>query len=119
MQPKIMSIVLSILGVAGLVAALARINGPDVNGHLTLLMVAGILSAIAFFAGIWLFDRVGSGVPAKKFSGMSLMGMQEGKAALLRMKEEGVAALIRVKDGQVALMQEGQAAIMQATESLT
>ena len=117
MQPKIIGIVLSILGIAGLAAALVCVNGPDVNNHLTLLMVAGTLGAIAFFTGVWLFDRLGTRVPAKKFGGMSLMGVKEGKAALLRMKEEGVAALIRVKDGQVALMKEGQAVLMQAKES--
>ena len=117
MQPKIIGIVLSILGVAGLVAALVGVNGPNVNGHLTLFMVAGTLGAIAFFTGIWLFDRSGTGVPARKFGGMSLMGVKEGKAALLRMKEEGVAALIRVKDEQVAMMKEGQAALMQPKES--
>jgi hypothetical protein len=95
MQQKIIGIVLSILGVAGLIAALMCINGPYVNSHLTLLMVAGTLGAIAFFAGIWLFGRLGSRVPARKFGGWSLMGVKEGKAALLRIKEEGVAALIR------------------------
>jgi hypothetical protein len=117
MQQKIMGIGLSILGVAGLIGALICVNGADINSHLTLLMVAGTLGAIAFFTGIWLFDRFGSRVPAKKFGGLSLMGMKEGKAALLRMKEEGVAALIRVKDGQVALIKEGQAALMPAKES--
>jgi hypothetical protein len=117
MQPKIMGIVLSILGIAGLVLALYFVNGPDINSHLAFLMVAGTLGAIAFFAGIWLFDRLGTRVPVRKFRGMSLMGMKEGKAALLRMKEEGVAALIRVKDGQVALIKERQAALMQAKES--
>ena len=117
MQQKIMCIVLSVLGIAGLVATLVGINGPDMNSHLPLLMVAGTLGAIAFFTGIWLFDRLGTRVPAKKFGGMSLMGVKEGKAALLRMKEEGVATLIRVKDGQVALIKEGQAALMPAKES--
>jgi hypothetical protein len=117
MQPKIMGIVLSILGIAGLVAALVCINGPDVNGHLTLIMVGGIVGAIAFFTGIWLFDRLGSRVPARKFSGLSLMGVKEGKAALLRMKEEGMAAFIRAKNGQVALIKEGQAALMPTKES--
>ncbi len=95
MQPKFMGIVLSILGIVGLIAALVCVNGPDINSHLTLLMVAGALGAIAFFAGIWLFDRLGTRVPARKFGGMSLMGVKEGKAALLRMKEEGVAVLRR------------------------
>ncbi len=117
MQQKIIGIVLSVLGAAGLIAALMGINGPYVNGHLTLLMVAGTLGAFAFFAGIWLFDRLGAKVPARKFGGLSLTGVKEGKAALLRMKEEGVAALIRVKDGQVALIKEGQQALMPAKES--
>ena len=117
MQQKYIGIGLSILGAAGLIAALVGINGSDVNGHLTFLIVAGTLGAIAFFGGIWLFDRLGTRVPARKFGGMSLMGMKEGKAALLRMKEEGVAVLTRVKDGQATLIKEGKAALMPAKES--
>jgi hypothetical protein len=117
MQPKFMGIGLSVLGIAGLILALAGVNGPNVNGHLALFMVAGVLGGVAFFMGIWLFDRLTTRVPVKKFGGMSLMGMKEGKAALLRMKEEGVAAFIRVKDGQVALLKEGQAALMPSKES--
>lgn len=117
MQPKIMGIVLSILGIAGLVLSLYYINGPDINSHLTLLMASGTVGAVAFFMGIWLFDRLATRVPVRKFAGMSLMSMKEGKAALLRMKEEGVAALIRVKDGQVALLKEKQAALMPSKES--
>jgi hypothetical protein len=117
MQPKFMGIALSILGVAGLVAALMLINGPDINSHLTLLMVAGVLGAIAFFVGIWLFDRLGSRAAARNFGGLSLMGIKEGKVALLRMKEEGVAVLTRVKDGQAALLKDSKAALMPAKKS--
>jgi hypothetical protein len=117
MQPKFMGIGLSILGIGGLVLALVGVNGPSVNGHLTLLMVAGVSGAVAFFMGIWLFDRLATKAPVKKFGGMSLMGMKEGKAALLRMREEGVAAFIRVKDGQAAFINEGKAVLMPSKES--
>jgi hypothetical protein len=93
MQQKMMGTTLSILGIAGLVLSLFYVTGSDSNSHLALLMAAGIAGAAAFFAGIWLFDR--PGVLAKKTAGMSLMGLKEGKAALLRMREEGVSALIR------------------------
>ena len=93
MQQKIMGTTLSILGIAGLVLSLFYVTGSGISGHWIVLMVAGIAGAAAFFAGIWLFDR--PGVLAKKTAGMSLMGLKEGKAALLRMKEEGVSALIR------------------------
>jgi hypothetical protein len=117
MQPKYMGIVLSILGVAGLALSLYFINGPDINSHLTFLMAAGTAGTVAFFMGIYLFDRLAKRVPAKQFGGMNLMGMKEGKAALVRMQEEGVSAFIRVKDGQVALLNEGKAALMPANES--
>ena len=93
MQQKIVGITLSILGIAGLVLSLFYVTGSGISGHWIVLMVAGIAGAAAFFAGIWLFDR--PGVLAKKTAGMSLMGLKEGKAALLRMREEGVTALIR------------------------
>ncbi len=112
-----MGIVLSIAGIAGLALSLYFINGPDINNHLTLLMAAGTVSAVAFFVGIYLFDRLATRVPVKQVGGMSLMSMKEGKAALVRMKEEGVAAFIRVKDGQVALLNERKAVLMPAKES--
>jgi hypothetical protein len=93
MQQKIVGTTLSILGIAGLVMAIMGINGPLVNEHLAMLMAGGLTGALAFFAGIWLFDR--RRVSVKKAAGMSLMGLKEGKAALLRIKQEGVAALIR------------------------
>ncbi len=117
MQPKYVGILLSIVGIAGLALSLYFTNGPDINSHLTLLMSAGTAGAVAFFIGIYLFDRLAAKIPVKQFGGMSVMGMKEGKAALLRMKEEGVAAFIRVKDGQVALLKEGKAALMPAQET--
>jgi hypothetical protein len=117
MQPKYMGIVLSIAGIAGLALSLDYINGPAVNGHLALLMAAGIASAVVFFMGVYLFDRLSTRVPLQKIGVMSLKGMKKGKAALVRMKEEGVSAFIRVKDGQVALLNEGKAALMPANES--
>jgi hypothetical protein len=106
MQQKILGITLSILGITGLIMAIMGINGPLVNEHLALLMAGGSAGAVAFFIGIWLFGR--SGVPVNKVAGMSLMGLKEGKAALLRMKEEGVAALIRVKERRTTQLKEGQ-----------
>lgn len=52
-----MGIILSILGIAGLVTAFIYMNGPDSSGHLAALLARGVLGAIAFFAGIWLVDH--------------------------------------------------------------
>jgi len=57
MERKIWGIMLSILGIGGLIMALININGPEINKHLPVLFAAGIFGAIAFFAGIWLTDR--------------------------------------------------------------
>ena len=51
-----MGIILSILGIAGLISAFIYINGPDSSSHLAVLLATGIGGAIAFFAGIWLVD---------------------------------------------------------------
>lgn len=56
MRRKIVGIILSILGIAGLVSAFIYMNGPDSSDHLAALLVRGVLGAIAFFAGIWLVD---------------------------------------------------------------
>lgn len=63
MERKIWGIMLSILGIAGLIWAFIYINGPEVNEHLPVLFGAGIIGAAAFFMGIWLSDRkhVGQG----------------------------------------------------------
>jgi len=57
MKGKIMGIILSILGIAGLISAFIYINGPDSSGHLAALLAGGVGGAIAFFAGIWLVDH--------------------------------------------------------------
>ena len=57
MKGKIMGIILSILGIAGLITAFIYINGPESSNHLTATLARGIGGAIAFFAGIWLVDH--------------------------------------------------------------
>ncbi|HEV9037022.1 MAG TPA: hypothetical protein VGQ51_10385 [Puia sp.] len=57
MRRKIVGIILSILGIAGLVSAFIYMNGPDSSEHLAALLARGVLGAIAFFAGIWLVDH--------------------------------------------------------------
>ena len=57
MRGKIVGIILSILGIAGLVSAFIYMNGPDSSDHLAASLVRGIVGAIAFFAGIWLVDH--------------------------------------------------------------
>ncbi len=57
MEGKIWGILLSILGIAGLIWALIYINGPQVSIHLPVLLGAGVCGALAFFTGIWLVDH--------------------------------------------------------------
>lgn len=57
MRGKIVGIILSILGIAGLISAFIYINGPDSSDHLAALLARGIIGTIAFFAGIWLVDH--------------------------------------------------------------
>ena len=57
MEGKIVGIILSILGIAGLVLALIYINGSDSSKHLTTLLAGGLGGALAFFTGIWLVDH--------------------------------------------------------------
>ena len=52
METKILGIILSILGIAGLILAVVYVNGADSSKHLNLLFTAGILGTITFFAGI-------------------------------------------------------------------
>ena len=57
MEAKIVGIILSVLGIAGLVLALVAINGLGEGGqHVTTLLAGGVGGAAAFFAGIWLVD---------------------------------------------------------------
>lgn len=57
MRRKIVGIILSILGITGLISAFIYINGPDSSEHLGITLARGVLGAIAFFAGIWLVDH--------------------------------------------------------------
>jgi hypothetical protein len=66
MEGKIWGILLSILGIAGLIMALININGPLVSTHLPVLLAAGIGGALAFFIGIWLVDYKRSGQKGRK-----------------------------------------------------
>jgi hypothetical protein len=72
MEGKIVGIILSILGIAGLVLALAAINGS--GEHVTSLLAAGVGGAGAFFAGIWLVDHKRAKAKAGK---PSLIRVQE------------------------------------------
>jgi hypothetical protein len=66
MEGKIWGILLSILGIGGLIMALININGPQVATHLPVLLAAGICGATAFFIGIWLVDYKRSGQKVRK-----------------------------------------------------
>jgi hypothetical protein len=57
MRRKIVGIIVSILGIAGLISAFIYMNGPESSEHLAALLARGVLGAIAFFAGVWLVDR--------------------------------------------------------------
>jgi small-conductance mechanosensitive channel len=53
MEKRILGIILSILGIAGLIiAAIDLINGGEGMKHIKSLAVFGILGAVFFFAGI-------------------------------------------------------------------
>jgi hypothetical protein len=53
METKFLGIILSVLGIAGLIVALANIY----NGNVNILIVSGLAGAIAFFAGIRLIPE--------------------------------------------------------------
>ena len=61
MERKFLGIILSILGIAGLILALAFMTGADSSKHVSILFACGILGAISFFAGIRLIpdQRIG------------------------------------------------------------
>ena len=96
MQQKIVGTTLSVLGIAGLVLSLFYVSGADSNSHLTVFMVAGTAGAVAFFAGLWLFGRLGNNVQDKA-RGWSVMGIKESKAVWQRVKERGRTVMVRVK----------------------
>ena len=66
MRRKIWGILLSILGIGGLIWALIYINGPRGDTNLPVLLAAGVCGALAFFMGIWLIDHKHSGGKSRK-----------------------------------------------------
>ena len=55
MEKRILGIILSILGIIGLViAAVVFINGGESSKHIKTILVYGVLGAIFFFSGIGL-----------------------------------------------------------------
>lgn len=66
MEGKIWGILLSVLGIAGLIGSLLYISGPKEATNLPLLLAAGICGALAFFLGIWLVDHKRSGHKPEK-----------------------------------------------------
>jgi hypothetical protein len=52
METKILGIILSILGITGLILALIYMNDAASTRQFVLLFACGVLGAIAFFAGI-------------------------------------------------------------------
>jgi hypothetical protein len=55
MEKRLLGIILSILGITGLIlCALGFMNGGDSSKHIKNILVYGVLGAIFFFAGIGL-----------------------------------------------------------------
>jgi hypothetical protein len=69
MKKRIMGIILSILGIAGLVAAFLMVTGFRDSDHVGELLACGILAAAAFFVGIRLVPD-GSGSVKEKEVGV-------------------------------------------------
>jgi len=57
MKAKILGIILSILGISGLVLALVYMNEVADSGHVIALSGGGLLAAAIFFSGIWLLPK--------------------------------------------------------------
>jgi hypothetical protein len=57
METKTWGMIVSSLGVIGLVAAVLFMNTADGMKHLVMLSVGGVLGAVAFFAGIRMIPR--------------------------------------------------------------
>ena len=54
MDTKFLGIIISTLGISGLVLALIFMNDAVTSAQFNSLFAGGILGAIAFFAGLWL-----------------------------------------------------------------
>lgn len=58
MEKRVLGIILSILGIAGLIyAGIAFLNGDADTRNIKVILFAGILGAIFFFAGIGLIQN--------------------------------------------------------------
>jgi len=57
MYRKILGIILSIVGIAGLVLAFLYVNMAVSPQHLNLLFAGGIFGAVSFFTGIWMIPN--------------------------------------------------------------
>jgi hypothetical protein len=66
MEGKIWGILVSILGIGGLIWALIYISGPKASTDLPVLLAGGVCGALAFFIGIWLIDHKRAGQKAQK-----------------------------------------------------
>ena len=58
MDLKILGIILSILGITGLILALVYINVAVNPQHFNLFFACGIFAAVIFFTGIWMIPRI-------------------------------------------------------------
>ena len=54
METKYLGIIVSILGISGLVLALIFMNDAVTTAQFNSLFAGGVLGAIAFFAGLWI-----------------------------------------------------------------
>jgi len=61
-----MGIILSIVGIAGLIAAFLMVTGFESSDHVSELLVCGILAAAIFFTGIRLIPDGGAGSKEKE-----------------------------------------------------
>ena len=59
MEGKILGVILSILGIAGLIVALIYVNVAPSIKSVNLLLGCGIGGAICFFAGLWVIPSRG------------------------------------------------------------
>jgi hypothetical protein len=57
METKTWGMIVSVLGILGLVTAVLFMNTADGMKHLVVLFVGGVLGAAAFFAGIRMIPR--------------------------------------------------------------
>ncbi len=54
MEAKILGIILSILGITGLILSLVYVNEAAGSHHISALFAGGIFGTALFFTGIWL-----------------------------------------------------------------